>query len=228
LLNNIVWRAAVSTVAGLLVAAFAAAALALGTIAAADRLSIGRTLSGSLGPVLSAIVNAGFLAGIAVFACLVANDVVRGVGPWLIAQRRRLLGPFRAITWSLAQIALAVVVAIQFVARSTVFLEFVSLLRTVGIAVGLALYYAMLAGGFVGLNIGLIALGLYGIGECTRILVAILDDPPRLLPMAFDVGGVFALMYVSIGAFVLCGWLAYRVAGAGLRTAARRLGPLAS
>jgi len=228
LVTRILWRAAVSTVAGLLVSAFAAAALTLGTITAADGLMVGRALSGSLASVFAAVVNAGRLTGIAVFACLIANDVVRGAAPWVIAQRRWLLGPFRLIAWSLAQIALAAVLAIQFVGRSTLFLDVVWLARTVGIAVGLALYWVMIVGGFVALNLGLIAIGVFGIGEGTRILGAILDDPPRPLAMALGIGTTFGVMYVAVGAFTLCGWLSYRLAQAGVRVAARRLGTVAS
>jgi hypothetical protein len=204
-------------IAGLVVSAFAAGALVLGTVGSTDRLVVGRTIWSSLAAVSAAVAGAGFLACIVVFACFLAYDAVRAVGPWLVARRRRLLAPFQAIAWLLAQILLVVVAALDRVARSEVFLELVSLARTVGIAVGLLLAWAAIIAGFVGLNVGMLALGFFGITESTRILVAMLDDPPRLVAMAYAVGGAFALMYIGVGAWMLCGWLDYRVTRAGLR-----------
>lgn len=228
-LTSIAWRAAVSAVAGLLVSAFAAAALALGTGASADRLAVGRTISGSLAPVFSAIVEAGSLASIVVFVCLVANDVVRTAGPWLVAQRRLLLGPFQGIIWLVARVALAVFVALCFVARSTVVVEAIWLVRAVGRPVVLVLGYGAVVGLCAVVYLGTIAIGLVSIGESTRIVVAMLDDPPRPLTMALGIGGAIVVMYIGVGAFVVCGWLAYRITRAGLRrAAARRLGTVAS
>ena len=223
-LTSIARRAAVSIVAGLVVSAFAAAALALGTVGSADRLAVGRTIWGSLAPVFAAVAGAGFLAGIVVFACFLANDVVRAIGPWLVSQLRWLLAVFQAIAWLLAQILLVVVAALEYVARSEAFLEIVSLARTVGIAVGVLLAWAAAIAGFVGLNIGMLAFGFFGITESTRILVAMLDDPPRLVAMAYAVGGAFALMYIGVGAWMLCGWLDYRVTRAALRYVATPAG----
>jgi hypothetical protein len=220
-LTSIARRGAVSVVAGLIVSAFAAAALVLGTAGSNDQLAVGRTLWGSFAPVFSAVAGAGFLAGMVVFACLVANDILRAIGPWLVSQRRWLLAVFQAIAWILAwilaQILLVVVAALKYVAESEVFLELVSLARTVGIAVGVLLACAATVAGFVGLNTGLAALGFFGITESTRILVAMLDDPPRAVAMAYAVGGAFALMYIGVGALWLCGWLDYRMTRAGLR-----------
>jgi hypothetical protein len=204
-------------IAGLVVSAFAAGALVIGTVGSTDRLVVGRTIWSSLAAVSAAVAGAGFLACIVVFACFLAYDVVRAVGPWLVSQRRWLLAPFQAIAWLLAQILLVGVAALEYVARSEVFLELVSLARTVGIAVGALLVWAATIAGLVGLNIGIIALGFFGITESTRILVAMLDDPPRLVAMAYAVGGAFALMYIGVGAWMLCGWLDYRVTRAGLR-----------
>jgi hypothetical protein len=220
LLESLARRAAISAVAGLLVAAFAAAALAVGTAASADRVAVGRTLSGSLEPVFSAFVGAGLLAGLVVFACLVASDVLRDIGPWLIAGRRALLGPFRAFIWLVAVAALAIVAALQFVARTTVVVETIWLVRTVGIALGSILAWATVVGGSVLLFVGLIAIGLVSIGEGTRMIVAMLDDPPRPLPMALGLGGATVVMYIGLAALALSGWFAYRVTRAGLRYAA--------
>jgi len=221
-LKTIARRAAVSAIAGLLVAAFAAAALAFGTGIAADGMPVDRTISGSLAPVVSAIVGAGSLASIVVFACLVANDVVRKAGPWLLAQRGLLLGPFRAIAWLVAQIALAMVVAVQFVIRSTVVVEAVWLVRTVGRPMVLVLGYGALIGLCAIVYVGIIVIGFACIGESTRFLVAILDDPPRQFGMALGIGGATALMYVGVAALALCLWLAYRLTRAGVQRAAAR------
>lgn len=216
-------RAAVSVVAGLIVSAFAAAALVLGSAGSADRLAVGRTLWGSLTRVFEAVAGAGFLAGVVVFASLITNDTVRTVGPWIVAQRHWLRAPFQAVTWLLAQILLVVVAALQYVARSAVFLELVSLARTVGLALGVVLAWAAIVAGFAGLNIGAVALAFFGITESTRILVAALDDPPRPVAMAYAVGGAFALMYIGVGSLWLCGWLDYFVTRSSLR--AIRLAP---
>lgn len=221
-LKTIARRAAVSAIAGLLVAAFAAAALAFGTGIAADGMPVDRTISGPLAPVVSAIVGAGSLASIVVFACLVANDVVRKAGPWLLAQRGLLLGPFRAIAWLVAQIALAMVVAVQFVIRSTVVVEAVWLVRTVGRPMVLVLGYGALIGLCAIVYVGIIVIGFACIGESTRFLVAILDDPPRQFGMALGIGGATALMYVGVAALALCLWLAYRLTRAGVQRAAAR------
>jgi len=204
-------------VAGLIVSAFAAAALVLGSAGSADRLAGGRTLWSSLTRVFEAVAGAGFLAGLVVFACLITNDTVRGVGPWIVAHCRRLGAPFRAVTWLLARILLAVVAALQDVARSAVFLWLVSLARTVGFAVGVVLAWAAIVAGIVGLNVGAVALGFFGITESTRILVAMLDDPPRPVAMAYAVGGAFALMYIGVGSLWLCGWLDCFVTRTSLR-----------
>jgi hypothetical protein len=216
--SRIAKQAAVSVVAGLIVSAFAAAALIVGTVASADRLAIGRTLGGSLATVSSAVAGAGFLAGVVVFACLIANDIARVVGPWLVSQRRRLLAPLHAVTWVLAQVLLVVVTALLYLARSELFRELVSLARTVGIAAGLVLYWAAIGAAIVGLNIGVVALGFFGITESTRVLVAMLDDPPRSVGMAYALGGAFALMYIGVGSLLVCGWLDYYVTRSGLRS----------
>jgi len=227
-LKTIVWRVAVSAIAGLLVAAFAAAALAFGTGMSADGLPVDHTISGSLAPVVSAIVGAGSLASIVVFACLVANDLVRKAGSWLVAQRGLLVGPFRAIAWLGAQIALALVVAILFVIRSAVVVEAVWLMRTIVWPVVLVFGYGAVLGLCATVYVGFIAIGFFCIRESTRFVVAILDDPPRPLTMALGLGGATVLMYIGIAAFALCAWIAYRAARAGARAAARRLGTVAS
>lgn len=228
-LTTIASRAAVSAIAGLLVSAFAAAALALGAGASADRLAVGRAISDSLAPLLSAVAGAGLIASIVVFACLVTNDVLRVAGRWVVAQRRWFILLFRAITWLVAHIVLAVIVALQYVVRSTVVVEAVWLVRAVGKVVGWVLICAMVVGGVAVGYGGMIFAGLVSIGESTRILVAILDDPPRPLAMALGIGGATVLMYIGVGAFALCAWLAYRVTRAGVRRAATRwLGSVAS
>ena len=129
-LTTIAWRAAVSAIAGLLVSAFAAAALTFGAGASAERIAVGRTISDALAPLLSAVAGAGLIATVVVFGCLVMNDVLRAVGRWLAAQRRWFVMLFQAITWLgariawvVARIGLAIVVALQFVAGSTVVVE---------------------------------------------------------------------------------------------------------
>jgi hypothetical protein len=228
-LATIAWRAAVSAIAGLLVSAFAAAALAVGSGASADRLAVGRTILDSLAPLFSAVAGAGLIASIVVFACLVMNDVLRTAARWLVVQRRWFIAVFRSITWLGAQIAwlvahiaLAVVVALQYVARSTVVVEAVWLARIVGRAVGLVLLCLMIVGGFAAAYIGLIVVSLTSITESTAIVVAILDDPPRPLALALGFGGAAAVMYIGVGALALCLWLPYHMTRAGLRRAAAR------
>jgi hypothetical protein len=170
---------------------------------------------------LSAVAGAGLIASAVVFVCLVMNDARRRVGPWLVAQRRHLLVPLRAITWVIARSALATVVAFQAVARSTVVVEAIWLTRTVGKALGLVL--ACVTGvGFVALiYVGIIVAGLACVSQSTRIVIAILDDPPRQLAMALGIGAATALMYAGLGAFALCAWLAYRVTRAAMQRAKR-------
>ena len=216
-LGRVTRRAAVSVVAGLIVSAFAAAALVAGTMGSTDRLAVGRTLWGSLTAVFEAVAGAGFLASIVVFACLIGNDIARSVGRWVIFQRRRLLAPLHAVAWLLARILLVVVAALQYVVRSDVFRGLVSLVRTVGVAVGVMLAWAAIVAGAVGMNIGMAALGFFGVTESTRVLVAMLEDPPRPVGMAFAVGGSFALMYIGVGSLAVCGWLDYYLTRTGLR-----------
>ena len=229
-LTTIAWQAAVSAIAGLLVSAFAAAALTFGAGASAERLAAGRTISDSLAPLFSAVTGAGLIAGIVVFVCLVTNDVLRAAGRWLVAQRRWFVLVFRAITWSgariawlVAHIALAIVVALQYIARSTVVVEAVWLARVVGRAALSVLVWVMLVGGFAAGYVGLILVSVTSITESTAMVVAILDDPPRTLAMALGFGGAAAIMYIGVGALALCLWLPYHVVRAGLRRAARRL-----
>jgi hypothetical protein len=126
------------------------------------------------------------------------------------------------IAWLVAHIALAVVVALQYVARSTVVVEAVWLARIVGRAVGLVLLCLMIVGGFAAAYIGLIVVSLTSITESTAIVVAILDDPPRPLALALGFGGAAAVMYIGVGALALCLWLPYHMTRAGLRRAAAR------
>jgi hypothetical protein len=227
-LTTIAWRAAVSAIAGLLVSAFAAAALTLGAGASAERLAVGRTISEALAPLFSAVAGAGLIASVVVFACLVANDLLRAIGRWLVAQRRWFSLLFRAIAWSVAQIALAIVAALQYVARSTVVVEAVWLARVVGRAVGSVIVWVMiiggLGGGFAAGYVVLILVSVTSITESTAMVVAILDDPPRTLAMALGFGGAAAIMYIGVGALALCLWLPYYVIRAARRRAARRLG----
>jgi len=227
-LTTIAWRAAVSAIAGLLVSAFAAAALTLGAGASAERLAVGRTISEALAPLFSAVAGAGLIASVVVFACLVANDLLRAIGRWLVAQRRWFSLLFRAIAWSVAQIALAIVAALQYVARSTVVVEAVWLARVVGRAVGSVIVWVMiiggLGGGFAAGYVVLILVSVTSITESTAMVVAILDDPPRTLAMALGFGGAAAIMYIGVGALALCLWLPYYVIRAARRRAARQLG----
>jgi len=226
-LTTIAWRAAVSAIAGLLVSAFAAAALTLGAGASAERLAVGRTISEALAPLFSAVAGAGLIASVVVFACLVANDLLRAIGRWLVAQRRCFSLLFRSIAWSVAQIALAIVAALQYVARSTVVVEAVWLARVVGRAVGSVIVWVMiiggLGGGFAAGYVVLILVSVTSITESTAMVVAILDDPPRTLAMALGFGGAAALMYIGVGALALCLWLPYYMIRAGQRRAMRRL-----
>jgi hypothetical protein len=227
-LTRIAWRAAVSTIAGLLVSAFAAAALTLGPGTPPDRLAAGHTLSDSVAPLFSAVAGVGLIASIVVFACLLANDGLRAAGRWLVAQRQWFILLFRAATRFVAQIALAIVAALQYVARSTVVVEAVWLARTAGKALGWALVSGSVLAGCALLYFGAITLGLFTIGESTRVVVAMLDDPPRPLTMALTMGGAAVLMYVGIAAFALCTWATYQAARAGMRFAVRWAGTLAS
>jgi hypothetical protein len=237
-LTYIARRGAVSVIAGLVVSAFAAGALVLGTAGSTDRLVVGRTIWTSLAAVTAAVAGAGFLACVVVFACFLANDVARAVGPWLVAQRRVLLAPFRAIGWLLAQILLVAVVAVQLVVRSAVVADLVWLARTVGRAMLVGLGYAALVGLCVVIYAGLIAISIACIGESTRIVVATFEDPPRPLAMAIVIGGATVLMYIGLAALTFGGWSAYHWTRAGLRrtasassrpadawTAGRRLAP---
>lgn len=227
-LSTIAWRAAVSAIAGLLVSAFAAAALAFGTGASAERLAVGRTISEALAPLFSAVAGAGLIASVVVFACLVANDILRAVGRWLVAQRRWFVRLFRTITWLVAQIALAIVAALQAVARSTVVAEAIWLVRTVGKAVGWGVLSFVVLAGCAIPYFGAITLGLATVGQSTRIVIAMLDDPPRPLTMALSLGGATLLMYIGIAAFAFCAWVTYWAARAGARAAGRRVGTVAS
>jgi hypothetical protein len=227
-LTTIAWRASVSAIAGLLVSTFAAGALALGSGASADRLAVGRTILDSLAPLFSAVAGTGLIASVVVFACLIANDVLRATWRWLVAQRRRFILLFRAVAWSVTRTALAIVAALQFVARSTVVVEAIWLARTVGKVLGLALVSGSVLAGCALLYFGAITLGLFTIGESTRILVAMLDDPPRPLTMALTMGGAAALMYIGIAAFAVCAWVTYQAARASMRFAGRRAGTVAS
>ena len=222
-LTTIAWQAAVSAIAGLLVSAFAAVALTFGAGASAERLAVGRTISDALAPLLSAVAGAGLIASVVVFACLVANDVLRAAGRWLVAQRRWFVLPFRGIAWLVAQIALAIVSALQYIAGSTVIVEAVWLARVVGRAALSVLVWVTLVGGFAAGYVGLILISLTSITESTPMIVAILDDPPRTLAMALGFGCAAAIMYIGVGALALCLWLPYHVIRAGQRRAARRL-----
>lgn len=226
-LSIIAWRAAVSAVGGLLVSAFAAAALTIGPGTAADRLAVGRTITDSLAPLFSAVAGAGLIASVVVFVSLVANDVLRVAGRWLVAQRRSFIAAFRSIKWLGAQIALAILVTIQSAARSLVVVEAVWLARTIGRALAFALVSGSVLAGCALLYFGAITLGLVSVRESTRIVVAMLDDPPRTLTMALGLGGAAVLMYIGIGAFALCAWVTYRATRAVVRFAVRRPGTVA-
>ena len=227
-LTTIAWRAAVSAIAGLLVSAFAAAVLTFGPGASSDRLAVGRTISDSLAPLFSAVAGAGLVASIVVFACLVTNDVLRALGRWLAAQRRWFVLLFRGITWLVAQVALAIVAALQAVARSTVVAEALWLVRTVGKAVGWGVISFTVLVGCAIPYFGAITVGVVTIGESTRIVVAMLDDPPPPMTMALGLGSATALMYIGLAAFAFCAWVSYQAARAGARAAARHVGTVAS
>lgn len=215
----VAWRAAVSAVAGLLVAAFAAAALAVGTVGSVDRLAIGHTISDSLATMLSAIAGAGLMASAVVFVCLVMNDARRRFGTWLVAQRRHVLAPLRAVTWVIARSALATVAAVQAVARSTVVVEAIWLARTVGKPLGSVLAWVTGVGFTALVYAGIIVAGLACVGQATNIIVAMLDDPPRQLAMVLGFVAATSLMYLGLGAFALCGWLACRLTRWGVQRA---------
>jgi len=214
----VAWRAAVSAIAGLLVSAFAAAALLVGTVGSIGGVALD-TMSASLAPMLSAMAGTGLIASTVVLLCLLMNDVRRSAGPWFLTQRRHLLLPLRAITWGLARITLATVAAFQLVARSSVVTEFLWLVRTVAKALGWALALIAVAGVVAAMYVGTIAIGLACVGQSTHILIAILDDPPRQEVMALGVGAATFLMYLGLGAFAVSVWIAARLTRRGLQGA---------
>lgn len=165
---------------------------------------------------LSTIAEAGLIASAIVFLSFLINDVRRQAGPWLVAQRRHVVSPLRAIMRLIGRGALALVVAVQ-----VVVVEAIWLARTVGKALGLVL--ACVTGvGFVALiYVGIIVTSLACVSQSTRIIVAILDDPPRQLAMALGIGAATALMYAALGGFALCAWLPYRVTRAAIKRAGR-------
>jgi hypothetical protein len=63
---------------------------------------------------------------------------------------------------------------------------------------------------------GTIAIGFGGIGESTRIVVPILDVPPRP-PTALGIGGAVVPMYIAVEALMLGAWVANRVTRADAR-----------
>lgn len=182
----------------------------MGTVGSVDRLALGHTISDSLAPILSAIAGAGLVASTVVFASLLMNDLRRRAGPWLFARRGLLLLPLRVIIWLIARIALAGLAAIEVVARSAVVVEAIWLTRTVGRVLGLVLVYVGGAGLAVLIYVGMILTGVYGVGQSTDMVVAILDDPPRPLAMGLRLGVAIAVMYAALGTLALCAWLAYR------------------
>ena len=218
LFTNIAWRASISAIAGVLVSAFAALALTLGTDSAAD-LAAGLTSIGSMSPIFSAIVGAGFFASLVVFACLVGYEVLRATRPWLVANRRLLLAPVRAVASSAAGGGLAIIAALRLVARSTVVEEAVWLVRITGKALIWVFAFCVAVGGAALTYLAVIGLGVAGISLSTRIVVAMLDDPPRPLTFALFTSTAVVFMYIGVAAFTLCGWFTYRMTRAGLRRA---------
>lgn len=217
----VAWRAAVSAVAGLLVCAFAAAALAVGTVGSVDRLAVRHTTSDSLAPMLSAVAGAGLVASTVVFLCFVINDVRRWVGPWVVAHWRHVLFPLRALSWVLTRSARASVVMVQAMARTPVVVEALWLVRTLGTALGWVLACVTVVGGSALIYVGIVVTGLACVSQSTRIVLTLLDDPPRQLAMALGLGAATTLMYAGLGAFALGAWLPYRVTRAALQRAAR-------
>lgn len=227
-LTNIAWRVSISAIAGVLVSAFAAVALTLGTDSAAE-LAAGLTNIGSMSPIFSAIVGAGFFASLAVFTCLVAYEVMRGARSWLVANRRLLLAPLRAVAWSATRSGLAIIAALRLVARSTVVEEAVWLVRIAGKVLIWVFAFCVAVGGSALIYLGVIGLGIASVSLSTRVVVAMLDDPPRPLTFALFTCAAVVCMYIGVAAFTLCGWWTYRMSRAGLRRAAAwRLGALTS
>ena len=73
---------------------------------------------------------------------------------------------------------------------------------------GCALAYAIVVG-----------IGVASMGETTRVVVMMLDDPPRPVIFALFMCAAVAYMYVGAAAFTLCGWTTYRATRAGWRHA---------
>ena len=229
IITKVAWRAAISAIAGVIVSVFAAIALSLSTADSASAFGSGLATFGSPSPVLSAIAGAGFFSGLVVFACLVAYEVARRVRSWLFDNRGLLLMPLRAIAWLAARSGLAIIAALRSIARSTVVEEAVWLVRTAGKALVWTFAFFCVVGGCAFVYLAIIGIGVAGISQSTRVVVAMLDDPPRPLTFALFTGAAVVFMYIGVAAFTLCGWLTYRVTRAGLRRAAAwRLGALAS
>ncbi len=107
-------------------------------------------------------------------------------------------------------------------------IEAIWLARTFGRVLLLALVSGSVLAGCALLYFGAITLGLATVGESTRIVVAMLDDPPRPLTMALGMGGATVLMYIGIAVFALCAWVTYQATRAGVRFAARRMDTILS
>jgi hypothetical protein len=172
---------------------------------------------------LSAIAGAGLAASTVVFLCLLMNDLRRGVGPWFVARWRDVVFRLRATAGMIARGALASVVVLRAIARTTVVVEAVWLARAVGTAAGWILVCVAVVGLSVLTYVGIVVAGLVCVSQSTHIVVALLDDPPRELAMALGIGAAIALMYAALGAFALCAWIPYRVARAGIQRAERAI-----
>jgi hypothetical protein len=106
-------------------------------------------------------------------------------------------------------------------ARTTVVVEALWLVRTLGTALGWVLACVTVVGVSAFIYVGIVVTGVACVSQSTRIVLTLLDDPPRQLAMTLGIGAATTLMYAGLGAFALSAWLPYGVTRAALQRAAR-------
>ena len=209
---TIAWEAAarkmaISAIAGFLASAFALGALVLSEMAdSATPSTPDDWLSASvIAGLVSAVWGAGLPVALTVLLCLLIRDTVRLIARQLAARGDAVIGALRRFGRTVRD------------ATITTF----AWLRPVLVVVGRIVLWTFVGAMSVMAYLFPVSFGIMAVHESTRIVNAVLEDPPSTATLALGMAPALALMYAGLALLAFCLWFLYALCRDAIRSSWR-------
>lgn len=214
--ETFVKKAAVSLIAGLAVSVFAAVVLL--TVERPHLVDEGQLTPALAGTVLSVASGAGLPVATAVLLSLLAYDAIRWSVRFLVSRRHLLVLFVKLVAHVIGAAFSALGGALHAALTSRLARWLARQARAMSFSVGQVLVGGVVVFACVFLYTGALSIGSIAVGQSARLVIALLNEPPATSAMVLGFAGAAALMYLGVGLFVACCYLAYRTV---LRSLAR-------